>query len=325
MARITKKQKTALAQFDRQKRHNLDEAVAAVKAAAYAKFDESVDVAVRLGVNPKHADQMVRGALVLPHGTGKKVRVLVFAKGEKEKEALDAGADVAGSDELVLKVQEGMLDFDRVIATPDMMGQVGKLGRILGPRGLMPNPKVGTVTFDVGSAVREAKAGKVEYRVDKAGVVHCRIGRVSFTPDVYAAAVAIVAPSNLITLLSTIPPYWEPAVAMFHKRMGDSEEVLKQQSPLFKADQIKAPLLIGQGANDPRVNKAESDQIVAAMRKNNKPVQYYVFPDEGHGFARPTNNMAFNAASEEFLAKYLGGRFEPATPDESKLLTSVKQ
>jgi large subunit ribosomal protein L1 len=180
MARTTKKQKTALAKFDRQKRHNLDEAVSVVKAAAYAKFDESVDVAVRLGVNPKHADQMVRGALVLPHGTGKKVRVLVFAKGEKEKEALEAGADVAGSDELVQKVQEGMLDFDRVIATPDMMGQVGKLGRILGPRGLMPNPKVGTVTFDVSAAVREAKAGKVEYRVDKAGVVHCRIGRVSF-------------------------------------------------------------------------------------------------------------------------------------------------
>jgi large subunit ribosomal protein L1 len=182
MARITKKHKTALARFDRQKRHNLEEAVAAVKSAAYAKFDESVDIAVRLGVNPKHADQMVRGALVLPHGTGKKVRVLVFAKGEKEKEALEAGADLAGADELVQKVQEGMLDFDRVIATPDMMGQVGKLGRILGPRGLMPNPKVGTVTFDVGSAVREAKAGKVEYRVDKAGVVHCRIGRVSFEP-----------------------------------------------------------------------------------------------------------------------------------------------
>jgi large subunit ribosomal protein L1 len=180
MARITKKQKTALAQFDRQKRHSLEEAVTVVKSAAYAKFDESVDVAVRLGVNPKHADQMVRGALVLPHGTGKKVRVLVFAKGEKEKEALEAGADVAGSDELVQKVQEGMLDFDRVIATPDMMGQVGKLGRILGPRGLMPNPKVGTVTFDVSGAVKEAKAGKVEYRVDKAGVVHCRIGRVSF-------------------------------------------------------------------------------------------------------------------------------------------------
>jgi large subunit ribosomal protein L1 len=180
MARIPKKQKEALAKFDRQKRYGLDEAVGIVKKAAYAKFDESVDVAVRLGVNPKHADQMVRGAIVLPHGTGKKVRVLVFAKGEKEKEALASGADLAGADELVAKVQEGMLDFDRVIATPDMMGAVGKLGRILGPRGLMPNPKVGTVTFDVGSAVREAKAGKVEYRVDKAGVVHCRVGRTSF-------------------------------------------------------------------------------------------------------------------------------------------------
>ena len=180
MARTTKKHQTALARFDRQKRHSLEEAVEIVKLAAYAKFDESVDLAVRLGVNPKHADQMVRGALVLPHGTGKKVRVLVFAKGEKEREATEAGADLAGSDELVQKVQEGMLDFDRVIATPDMMGQVGKLGRILGPRGLMPNPKVGTVTFDVAAAVREAKAGKVEYRVDKAGVVHCRIGRVSF-------------------------------------------------------------------------------------------------------------------------------------------------
>jgi large subunit ribosomal protein L1 len=180
MARIPKKQKEALAKFERQKRYSLDEAVGIVKKAAFAKFDESVDMAVRLGVNPKHADQMVRGALVLPYGMGKKVRVLVFAKGEKEKEALDAGADLAGADELVAKVQEGMLDFDRVIATPDMMGAVGKLGRILGPRGLMPNPKVGTVTFDVGGAVREAKAGKVEYRVDKAGVVHCRVGRISF-------------------------------------------------------------------------------------------------------------------------------------------------
>ena len=180
MARIPKKQKEALAKFDRAKRYGLEEAVGIVKTAAFAKFDESVDLAIRLGVNPKHADQMVRGALVLPHGTGKKVRVLVFAKGEKEREALESGADLAGADELVAKVQEGMLDFDRVIATPDMMGAVGKLGRILGPRGLMPNPKVGTVTFDVGSAVREAKAGKVEYRVDKAGVVHCRVGRISF-------------------------------------------------------------------------------------------------------------------------------------------------
>lgn len=176
----TKNRKVAIAKLDRSKRFTVDEAVALVKSSAFAKFDESVDVAVRLGVNPKHADQMVRGAIVLPHGTGKSVRVLVFARGEKEKEALEAGADVAGADELVQKVQEGFLDFDRVIATPDLMGAVGKLGRVLGPRGLMPNPKVGTVTFDVKNAVREAKAGKVEYRVDKAGVVHCRIGRKSF-------------------------------------------------------------------------------------------------------------------------------------------------
>ncbi len=154
---------------------------------------------------------------------------------------------------------------------------------------------------------------------------YATLAGVTFSPDAFACGVDIVGPSNLNTLLKTIPPYWSTLLATFHKRMGDSEAVLKEESPLFKADQIKAPLLIGQGANDPRVNKAESDQIVAAMRKNEKPVQYYVFPDEGHGFARPANNMAFNAASEEFLAKYLGGRFEPATADESKLLTSVKQ
>ena len=170
----------SLGKVDRVKRYTVDEAVNALKAAAFAKFDESVDVAVRLGVNLKHADQMVRGAIVLPHGTGKTVRVLVFARGDKEKEALEAGADFAGSVELVTKVNEGFMDFDRVIATPDLMGAVGKLGRVLGPRGLMPNPKVGTVTFDVKTAVREAKAGKVEYRVDKAGIVHCRIGRKSF-------------------------------------------------------------------------------------------------------------------------------------------------
>ena len=180
MAKLPKNRKAALGKVDRDKRYNIEQAVGLIKDMAYAKFDESVDLAVRLGVNPKHADQMVRGAIVLPHGTGKSVRVLVFAKGEKEKEARDAGADFAGSDELVQKVQEGMMDFDRVIATPDMMGQVGKLGRVLGPRGLMPNPKVGTVTMDVAKAVREAKAGKVEYRVDKAGVVHCRVGRKSF-------------------------------------------------------------------------------------------------------------------------------------------------
>jgi dipeptidyl aminopeptidase/acylaminoacyl peptidase len=154
---------------------------------------------------------------------------------------------------------------------------------------------------------------------------YATLAGVTFSPDAFACGVDIVGPSNLNTLLKTIPPYWSTLLATFHKRMGDSEEVLKAQSPLFKADQIKAPLLIGQGANDPRVNKAESDQIVAAMRKNKKPVEYYVFPDEGHGFARPANNMAFNAASEEFLAKYLGGRFEPATGDESKLLAGIKQ
>jgi large subunit ribosomal protein L1 len=175
-----KKRTAALGKFDRNGRYTLEKAIELAKSAGYAKFDESVDVAVRLGVNPKHADQMVRGALVLPHGRGKSVRVLVFAKGPKEKEALDAGADLVGAEELVQKVQEGMLDFERVIATPDMMGAVGKLGRVLGPRGLMPNPKVGSVTMDIARAVREVKAGKVEYRVDKGGVVHCPIGKKSF-------------------------------------------------------------------------------------------------------------------------------------------------
>src|SRR6187431_3576525 len=180
MPKTAKNRAAALAKADLTKRYTVDEAVSLVKSVAYAKFDESVDVAVRLGVNPKHADQMVRGAIVLPNGTGKTVRVLVFARGEKEKEALAAGADIAGADELVAKVQEGFLDFDRVIATPDLMGAVGKLGRVLGPRGLMPNPKVGTVTFDVTNAVKEAKAGKVEYRVDKAGIVHAPVGKRSF-------------------------------------------------------------------------------------------------------------------------------------------------
>lgn len=154
---------------------------------------------------------------------------------------------------------------------------------------------------------------------------YATLAGVAFAPDAYACGVDIVGPSNLNTLLKTIPPYWSTMLAVFHKRMGDNEEILKSQSPLFKADQIKAPLLIGQGANDPRVNKAESDQIVAAMRKNNKAVEYFVFPDEGHGFARPENRMAFNAAAEEFLAKYLGGRYEPPSAAEKKLLDSVKQ
>jgi len=180
MPKLPKNRAKVEPMVDRSRKYTVEEACALVKQAKYAKFDETVDIAVRLGVNPKHADQMVRGAIVLPHGTGQSVRVLVFAKGDKEREAREAGADFSGSDDMVAKVSEGFMDFDRVIATPDMMGVVGKLGRILGPRGLMPNPKVGTVTFDVGNAVKEAKGGKIEYRVEKAGIVHARIGKVSF-------------------------------------------------------------------------------------------------------------------------------------------------
>ncbi len=183
MAKITKKRQSINKEVDTAKRYSLDEAAALVKKGAKAKFDETVEIAVRLGVNPKHADQMVRGAIVLPHGTGQTVRVLVFAKGDKAKDAQAAGADHVGAEELVQKVADGFLDFDRVIATPDMMGQVGKLGKVLGPRGLMPNPKVGTVTFDVSNAVRESKGGKVEYRVEKAGIVHARLGKASFSPE----------------------------------------------------------------------------------------------------------------------------------------------
>jgi len=161
-------------------KYDLDSGVKLLKEFARAKFDESVDMAIRLGVNPKHADQMVRGTVPLPHGVGKTVKVLVFAKGEKEKEAQEAGADFVGADDLVEKITSGWTDFDKAIATPDMMGMVGKLGKILGPRGLMPNPKVGTVTFDVGRAVKELKAGRVEFKVDKTGIVHTTVGKVSF-------------------------------------------------------------------------------------------------------------------------------------------------
>jgi len=175
-----RKRKDAISKVDRQKLYTVAEASELLKSASFAKFDETVDLAVRLGVNPRHADQMVRGAIVLPHGIGKSKRVLVFAKGDKAAEAEAAGADVVGSDDLVKKVQEGFLDFDTVVATPDMMGQVGRLGRVLGPRGLMPNPKVGTVTMDVSKAVKEAKAGKIEFRVEKAGIVHAPVGKKSF-------------------------------------------------------------------------------------------------------------------------------------------------
>jgi large subunit ribosomal protein L1 len=171
----------AKGQVDRSRLHDLIEAIQLLKSLPVAKFDESVDLAVRLGVDPRHADQMVRGTVVLPHGTGKTVRVLVLTQGPKEGEAKEAGADHVGNDDYIQKLQDGWLDIDVIIATPDMMGKVGKLGRVLGPRGLMPNPKVGTVTMDVAKAVRDAKAGRVEYRVDKAGNIHCPLGRRSFS------------------------------------------------------------------------------------------------------------------------------------------------
>ena len=182
MAHAGKKYRAALAKVDRTKRYSVEQACALIPETKISqKYDESVDLAVRLGVNPKHADQMVRGAVVLPHGTGKKVRVAVFAKGDKAKDAQDAGADIVGAEDLAEKIQkENFMDFDACVATPDMMGIVGRLGKVLGPRGLMPNPKVGTVTPDVSKAVRELKGGRVEFRVEKAGIVHVPVGKVSF-------------------------------------------------------------------------------------------------------------------------------------------------
>jgi large subunit ribosomal protein L1 len=184
---VSKRYDTAAGKIAPDKAYTLEEAIGVLKAMPAAKFDESVDLSFRLGVDPKHADQMVRGAVVLPHGIGKTVRVAVFAKGEREREAREAGADVVGAEDLVERVQGGWMEFDTAIATPDLMGQVGRLGKVLGPRGLMPNPKLGTVTFDVGRAVREAKAGKVEFRVDKAGNIHAPAGKRSFSLDNLAA------------------------------------------------------------------------------------------------------------------------------------------
>jgi len=183
MANRGKKYLEARNKVDRSKRYELEEGVKTLLETVPAKFDEGVDLAIRLGVDPKKADQMVRGTVVLPNGIGKKVRVLVFAKGQKEKEAQDAGADHVGAEDMIEKISQGWLDFDKAIATPDMMGTVSKLGKILGPRGLMPNPKVGTVTFDVSKAVKEIKAGKVEFKVEKAGILHVPVGKVSFGFD----------------------------------------------------------------------------------------------------------------------------------------------
>ncbi len=180
MPKRGKKYLEAVKGLDRQKKYEIGEAVGYAIERAFAKFDETVDIAVKLGVDPRHADQMVRGSVVLPNGIGKDVRVLVFTKGEKEKEALDAGADFVGGDDLVEKIKGGWFGFDKVIATPDMMGVVGKIGKILGPRGLMPNAKTGSVTFDVSRAVAEMKAGKIDFRVEKSGIVHAPVGKVSF-------------------------------------------------------------------------------------------------------------------------------------------------
>jgi large subunit ribosomal protein L1 len=183
MATNGKKYKAASTKVDRTKRYKVDEAMGLVKQTATKKFDETVDAAINLGVDPKHADQVVRGAVVLPHGMGKAVKLAVFAKGDKAKEAQEAGADIVGAEDLAEKIQGGFMDFDKLIATPDMMGVVGRLGKILGPRGLMPNPKIGTVTMDLARAVKEQKAGKVEFRVEKAGIVHVPFGKASFDPE----------------------------------------------------------------------------------------------------------------------------------------------
>ncbi|HUK42138.1 MAG TPA: 50S ribosomal protein L1 [Candidatus Acidoferrales bacterium] len=178
-----KSYKAALAKVDRNQRYALEDSLRLVKETARAKFDETVEMAVRLGVDPRQADQNVRGTVTLPHGMGKAVRVLAFAKGEKEKEAQEAGADFVGADDLIKKISDGWFDFDKTVATPDMMGAVGRIGKILGPRGLMPNPKTGTVTLDIGKAVKEIKAGKLEFRVDKAGIVHVPVGKASFAAE----------------------------------------------------------------------------------------------------------------------------------------------
>jgi large subunit ribosomal protein L1 len=183
MAKHGKNYNALVEKIDRHKNYDLNEALSMAKEGVATKFDSSVDVSVNLGVDPRKADQNIRGSVVLPKGTGKKFRILVFAKGEKEKEATDAGAEFVGSDDLVKKIQEGWTDFDRVVATPDMMGTVGKLGKVLGPRGLMPNPKTGTVTFDVKQAIEQIQAGKVDFRVDKAGIIHASVGKASFSVE----------------------------------------------------------------------------------------------------------------------------------------------
>ncbi|NLM53083.1 MAG: 50S ribosomal protein L1 [Firmicutes bacterium] len=232
MAKRGKKYLDARKKIDREKLYDPDEALNLVKETSTTKFDATVEVAVRLGVNPKHADQQVRGAVVLPAGIGRNVTVAVFAKGDKAKEAETAGADYVGAEDLVEKVQGGWFDFDVAIATPDMMGMVGKLGRILGPRGLMPNPKTGTVTMDVARAVSEAKAGKVEYRVDKSGIIHVPIGKVSFDTEKLL--------ENFYTLIDTLIKAKPPAAKGQYLR---SIAVTSTMGPGVKVNPQKAAAL----------------------------------------------------------------------------------
>lgn len=213
MAQQGKKIKGALGKVDRNEKYELKEALKLVKEVSFAKFDESLDLAINLGVDPRKADQNIRGSVVLPKGTGKKFRVLVFAKGEKEIEAKDAGADFVGGEDMVKKIQDGWLEFDRVVATPDMMGQVGKLGKVLGPRGMMPNPKTGTVTFDVKKAIEEIQSGKVDFRVDKGGIVHATLGKVAFSVEDLV--------ENYNTLISTLVKM-KPASSKGHYVKGVS-------------------------------------------------------------------------------------------------------
>lgn len=220
MSRKGKRYNEAVKLFDRAERYGVEEAISFLKEMAGRGFDETVDVSLKLGVDPKYPEQQVRGSVLLPHGTGKEVTVLVFAKGEKEKEAQEAGADFVGGEDFVSKIQGGWLEFDKAVSTPDMMSQVGKIGKILGPRGLMPNPKVGTVTFDVAKAVKELKTGRVEYKVDRTGALHAGVGKISFEPEKikdnffsFLESVVKAKPQNLkgtyiksITLSTTMSP-----------------------------------------------------------------------------------------------------------------------
>ncbi len=231
--RKSKRYQEAIEKVEKEKIYAPFEAIQLVKENATAKFDETIEAHIKLGVDPRKAEQMVRGTVVLPHGTGKKVRVVVFAQGEKAKEAEAAGADVVGGNELVEKVQKGWLEFDAAVATPDIMGAVGKLGKILGPRGLMPNPKIGTVTFDVGKAVKDIKAGKIEYKVDKSGIVHVPLGKASFSKE------ALI--ENYVSLLEEIIRA-KPAAAK--GRYLRSISITSTMGPGIKVDTTKVTNLM---------------------------------------------------------------------------------